>query len=177
MIIENWHCQPKKSSNGHHRPSCCWSSLAYFPAVFSIFVTLIFVMKHNWQMQMQNHESQLGNLVLLLILLTMIIIILITMTTTMRPTWGTRSPWPSRAFSSSPSPPPSPSSLTGSPRTVVIAQSWIGGVVKKCPTGGGRGGLTIIFYHHLRQTLKCGDLFWIIILDPMIKKAISSASS
>ena len=29
-----------------------------FPAVFFIFADLIFVIKHNWQIQIQNHENQ-----------------------------------------------------------------------------------------------------------------------
>ena len=34
------------------------SYVADFPAVFFIFAALIFVMKHNWQIQIQNHEDK-----------------------------------------------------------------------------------------------------------------------
>ena len=35
-----------------------WYILADFPAVFFIFADLIFGMKHNWQIQIQNHENK-----------------------------------------------------------------------------------------------------------------------
>ena len=51
-----WHVRGKYSEPSEPFWGLC--AAADFPAIFVIFVILIFVMKHNGQIQMQNHEEK-----------------------------------------------------------------------------------------------------------------------